>query len=311
MFGTKCTGAIRAFLAAALVLFSAGAFAAGPLVSVEWVKSNIGKPGVVFIDLQPPADYLRGHIPGAINTDYYKGGWLMERADKVPEMFPVDTPDKVASAIGTLGIDNATHVVIATTGAASPNMAHGTRIYWTFKVLGHDNVSLLDGGMKAYTSDKSSPLETGMAPAPAPKTFKASVRREMLASMEDVKKAAAGGKATLVDNRSEDLHVGITQSPKTRQPGTVAGARNVPTSWLTVNNTGKLRSRAQLEQLFKHAGVATSGEQIYFCNTAHLSSLGWFVSHELLGNKGAKLYDGSMAEWTMLGGPVEQKVKLQ
>jgi thiosulfate/3-mercaptopyruvate sulfurtransferase len=311
MFRTQCAGEVRAFLAAALLLFSAGAFAADPLVSVDWVKANIGKPGVVFIDLQPPADYLRGHIPGALNTDYYKGGWLMERADKVPEMFPVDSPDKVASAIGKLGIDNATHVVIVTTGAASPNMAHGTRIYWTFKFLGHDNVSLLDGGMKAYTSDKANRLETGMAAAPSPKTFKASVRREMLASMDDMKKAAAGGKATLVDNRSEDLHVGITQSPKTRQPGTIAGARNVPTSWLTVNNTGKLRSRAELEKLFKHAGVATSGEQYYFCNTAHLSSLGWFVSHELLGNKGAKLYDGSMAEWTMLGGPVEQKVKLQ
>jgi thiosulfate/3-mercaptopyruvate sulfurtransferase len=299
-----------ALLALALGAAS-GAVAAQPLVNVDWVKANIGKPGVAFIDLQPATDYLRGHIPGAVHTDYYKGGWLEERADKVPEMFPVDSPDKVAQAIGRHGIDNNTHVVIVTTGAASPNMAHGTRIYWTFKVLGHDNVSLLDGGMKAYTKDKANRLDTGPV-TPSPKTFKASLRKEMLATMGDVKKAAAGGKSTLVDNRPEDLFAGITQSPKTKQAGTLRGARNIPTSWLTVNNGGELRSRSQLAQLFKHAGVAESGEQIYFCNTAHLSSLGWFVSHELLGNKQAKLYDGSMAEWTMLqGGPLVQKIKLQ
>ena len=299
-----------ACLAAAL-LPPGAALAAGPLVNVEWVKSNVGKPGIAFIDLQPAADYLRGHIPGAVNTDYHKSGWVEERADKVPEMFPLHDPDKLASTIGRMGIDNNTHVVVVTTGAAAPNMAHGTRIYWTFKMLGHDNVSLLDGGMAAYAKDKANRLEPGAA-TPAPKTFKASLRKEMLATMEDVRKAVSGGRAMLVDNRSEDLFAGITQSPKTKQPGTLPGARNIPNSWLTVDNGGQLRSRAQLEQLYAHAGVPTSGEQLYFCNTAHLSSLGWFVSHELLGNKQAKLYDGSMAEWTILqGGPVVQKIKLQ
>ncbi len=298
-------------LTAALASMAGATSAADPLVDVNWVKANIGKANVVFLDLQPATDYLRGHIPGAVATDYYKAGWVVEGTNKVPEMFPVDNTDKLAEMIGKAGIDNNTHVVIVTTGAASPNMAHGTRIYWTFKILGHDNVSLMDGGMAAYTKDKSNRLETG-AVTPAPKTFKVSLRREMLATMDDVKKAVAGGKTTLVDNRSEDLHVGITQSPKTKQAGTLPEARNIPTSWLTVNNGGQLRNRAQLEQLYKLAGVAaTSGEQIYFCNTAHLSSLGWFVSHELLGNKQAKLYDGSMAEWTILqGGPVVQKVKL-
>lgn len=311
MIRTQLAGSVRGFFTLLLVLIAGSALAADPLVSVDWVKANIGKSGVVFVDLQPSADYKRAHIPGAVNTDYYEGGWLEDRADNVPEMFPADKPDKVAQAIGKLGIDNDTHVVIVTTGAASNNVAHGTRIYWTFKVLGHDKVSLLNGGMKAYTSDKSNRLEPG-AVTPQPKSFKATLRPELLATMDDVKKAIASGKATLVDNRLDDLYIGVTQSPKTKQAGTLPGARSVPTSWITVNNGGQLRSRAQLEQLFTHAGVPTGGEQIYFCNTAHLSSLGWFVAHELLGNKQAKLYDGSMAEWTILkGGPVEQKVKLQ
>lgn len=309
MFG-KLISALLASVAAALPL-SGGALAAQPLVDVAWVKSNLGNPGVAFVDLQPAADYLRGHIPGAVNTDYYKSGWVEERADKVPEMFPLHDPGRLAAAIGKMGIGNDTHVVVVTTGAAAPNMAHGTRIYWTFKMLGHEKVSLLDGGMAAYARDKANRIESGGV-TPAPKTFKANPRTELLASMEDVKKALAGGRAMLVDSRSEDLFAGITQSPKTKQAGTLPGARNIPNSWLTVDNGGTLRGRAQLEQLYAHASVPVSGEQIYFCNTAHLSSLGWFVAHELLGNKQAKLYDGSMAEWTLLqGGPVAQKVKLQ
>jgi thiosulfate/3-mercaptopyruvate sulfurtransferase len=71
------------------------------------------------------------------------------------------------------------------------------------------------------------------------------------------------------------------------------------------------RSKAQLEKLYKIASVPTSGEQINFCNTGHLASIGWFVSSELVGNKKAKLYDGSMVEWTMTkAGAVDQKINL-
>jgi thiosulfate/3-mercaptopyruvate sulfurtransferase len=74
---------------------------------------------------------------------------------------------------------------------------------------------------------------------------------------------------------------------------------------------GQFRSKSQLEQLYKVAGVPTSGEQINFCNTGHWASVGWFVSSELMGNKKARMYDGSMVEWTLLkGGSMEQKVKL-
>ncbi|MCX8004420.1 MAG: sulfurtransferase [Burkholderiaceae bacterium] len=301
----------RMVIGLALSTAATVAGAAGPLVGVDWVKANVGKPGIAFIDLQPMADYLRGHIPGAVHTDYYKGGWLEDRADKVPEMFPLDNPEKVGQMIGKLGIDNDTHVVIVPTGANAPAMAFGTRLYWTFKFLGHDKVSVLDGGMAAYAKEKDARLETG-AVTPTPKTFKVNLRRELLATVDDVRKALAGGKAVLVDNRTEDLYAGITQSPKVRQAGTLPGARNLPNSWLTANNTGQVRPRAQLEQLFKHAGIPAAGEQIYFCNTAHLSSLGWFVAHELLGNRQAKLYDGSMAEWTILqAGPVDTKFKFQ
>lgn len=291
-----------------LFSLAGSALAATPLVDAAWAKANAGKPGVVFIDFQPAADFMRGHIPGAVNSNFAKDGWREERAaDKVPDMLA--EPNKLAELIGKLGIDNDTHVVMVPPGLNSTDMGIGTRIYWTFKVLGHDKVSLLDGGMASYSKDKANPLETG-APKITPKTFKVSLRKEMLVTAEDVKKAKAAG-IPLVDNRPEDQFVGINRHPKATASGTLEGAKNLPNAWLTVNGQGEFRKKPELEKLYKVAGVSTSGEQINFCNTGHWASVGWFVSSELMGNKNAKMYDGSMTEWTITkAGPVEQKIKL-
>ncbi|MDP2811925.1 MAG: rhodanese-like domain-containing protein [Rhodocyclaceae bacterium] len=284
------------------------AFAAEPLVDAAWAKANAGKPSIVFIDFQPPSDFLRGHIAGSVNSNYGKDGWREDDANKVPDMLPTKL-EVLAAMIGKLGIDNATHVVLVPPGMSSTDMGIGTRVYWTFKVLGHDNVSLLDGGMASYAKDKANPLQTG-APKTELKTFKISLRKEMIATVDDIKKARAAG-VTLIDNRPEDNFVGINRHPKATASGTLEGAKNIPNGWLTVNGMGEFRTKAQLEQLYKLAGVATSGEQINFCNSGHWASVGWFVSSELMGNKKVKLYDGSMLEWTIIkAGPVEQKVKL-
>ncbi|MBK6789247.1 MAG: sulfurtransferase [Betaproteobacteria bacterium] len=293
----------------ALVFTSLSALAQ-PLVDAAWAVANAGKPGIVFVDLQPPADFQKGHIPGAVNSNYGKDGWRQDRArDKVPDMFPENIEPLVA-LIGRLGIDNDTHVVLVPPGYNVTDMGAGTRIYWTFKVLGHDKVSILNGGMNAYTNDDKRPLQTG-AVTPAAKVFKANLRQDMLITMEDVKKAQAAGQL-LIDARPEDQYAGINRHPKSTQSGTIAGAKSVPHNWMAVNGGGMFRPKAQAEQLYAVANVAPTGEHIQFCNTGHWASIGWFVASEIVGNKQSKMYDGSMVEWTMLkGGPVESRVKLQ
>ncbi len=298
-------------LAALALVVAARPAAAQPLVDSAWVAANVGKPDVVFVDFRPAPDYLRAHIPGAVNSNYGKDGWREERADKVPDMFPADVA-KLAAMIGRLGIDNNTHVVLVPGGANSTEMGMGTRVYWTFKVLGHDKVSILNGGMADYldlAKEKKYPLASGGV-KPEPKTFTANLRKEMLVTMDDVKKAQAAG-ILLVDNRPEDHFAAISRHGKAKAAGTIPGAKNLPQQWLTENGGGEFRPKSQLEQLYRVAGVPTSGEQINFCNTGHWASIGWFVSSELLGNKQAKLYDGSMVEWTIKDNPVEQRVKLQ
>lgn len=294
-------------LSATLSFFSMNANAAEPLVDVDWVKANLDNPDVVILDVRgrlagkSKTDYLRSHIPGAVYTAYLKDGWRAKDSAGTPGMLaPVA---KLEALIGGLGIGNDTHVVIVPNGGKALDVGTGTRIYWTFKVLGHDNVSMLDGGMVAYTKeiDKATkkpinPLEKG-AVTPEAKTFKANVREEMIITKNDVLEAQKSG-AALVDHRPNNQFLGINKHGASKRPGTIPGASNVPENWLTQNGGGSFRPVAQLKQLYEVANVATSGDQINFCNTGHWASLGWFAAHELMGNKDAKMYDGSMVEWS-------------
>lgn len=299
---------------------SSSVFAAEPLVDAAWVKSNIGKPGIVFLDVRgklagkSKADYLKAHIPGAVYTDYLKDGWRAKDVNGTAgQLAPVEKLEKL---IGNLGIDNDTHVVIVPNGGKALDVGTGTRIYWTFKVLGHNDVSLLNGGMTAYTKavdEKTkkplNPLETGDV-KPAAKTFKASLRPDILATKADVVAAQKSGTA-LIDNRPNNQFMGVNKHKLAKRHGTIPGAMNLPENWLTQNGGGAFRSTPVLKKLYSVANIGKTGKQINFCNTGHWASLGWFVSHELLGNKEAKMYDGSMLEWSADKSlEMDQKVKL-
>lgn len=284
--------------------------AAQPLVDAAWVKDNIGKPGVVFFDVRGKIDYMRGHIPGALNTSLGRDGWRIRDANGVPGM--LGKPDVLAKLIGGFGIDNSTHVVLVPWGYSSGDMGTATRIYWTFKVLGHDAVSIVNGGMAAYTDVAGNPLEKGrMKTKPAAKTFTVNLRADMIATKNDVKMALKKG-TPLVDNRSGSQYQGVTQSGATARPGTLPGAKNLPQDWLTENGGGEFRDKSVLAKLFELAGLPTEGDQITFCNTGYMASVGWFAASEVLGNKKVKMYDGSMAEWTADEDlPVQSAVSLE
>lgn len=290
------------------VMGAAGiASAATPLVSVDWVKSNLGQPGVVFLDVggrlggKSKATYLRAHIPGAVWTNYLKDGWRGKDGNKTPGM--LSPAAKLEKLIGGLGIGNGDHVVLIPVGGKALDMGTAARIYWTFKVLGHDNVSILNGGMKAYTKnvDKKTkkplnPMARGAVKVSA-KTFKANLRGDMLISKADVKSAMDAG-GVLVDHRPHNQYIGINKHGKAKRHGTIPGAESLPENWLTKNGGGTFRDAGELKKLYALAKVPTSGKQISFCNSGHWASLGWFVSSQILGNKQVKMYDGSMIEWS-------------
>lgn len=270
-------------------------WAATPLVDAGWVKSNINNKKVVFVDLRNMAAYQKGHVPGAVQTSYRRDHWRMKKGQIKGMLPPVAHLEKLASR---LGIDADSHVVLMHGGYSAAETGIAARIYWTLKVMGHDDVSILNGGMAAYLSDKSNPLEKGIVKR-APTVFKVKFNREILATAADVEQALTD-KATLLDARPTDQYLGINKSGAITRTGGLPGAISLPGRWVTVNDKGTFRSAKALSKLYKVQSVPVGGKRIVYCNTGHWASLGWFVDSELLGNKKSKMYDGSMAEWSRL-----------
>lgn len=297
--------------AAASLVFSVSIAAqaettAGPLVDAAWVAAHSCDEGVVAVDIRGSARaFQRGRVPCSVHSSFYGEKWRVER-DGVPGMLPDEAT--LAELIGGLGISNDDHVVVIGDGGNPGAATAATRVYWTFKVSGHDAVSLLDGGFAAYRDNRQAPMEKGEA-QPRPATnFEVSLRSDILASVDDVAAARDAG-VGLIDNRGSDYYVGINKSGIADRAGTVPGADNVPITWLT-SPDGRFQSRSVLEQIAAETSLSASDPQINLCNSGQMASLGWFVSHELLGNENARLYDGSMAEWSKGGSrEVEQRIK--
>lgn len=284
---------------AALVIFGAARVGAAPLVDAAWLEGRLGSPELVVLDIRNKIDggskevFEAGHIPGAVYSDYLSAGWRTAR-DGVPAMLPPVAD--LERLIGGLGIDNGSQVVIVPGGVSALDYGSATRVYWTFKVLGHDAVSILDGGYKGWTADAKRSVDTGPS-TPLPVSFQANFRRELLATGDDVRAAAESGVA-LVDNRPPEQYMGKAKHPKAARAGTIPGAVNIPQDRFFDEASGQFTDVSKLAQLWGDQKVSRDSEQISFCNTGHWASLGWFAAHELLGNSKARMYDGSMTDWT-------------
>jgi thiosulfate/3-mercaptopyruvate sulfurtransferase len=275
-----------------------------PLVTPSWLHSNRDNSNLVLLDLQDNQNYQRFHVPGSINTNY--ADWRVEKTGQLKNIPTVSVLEKL---IGSLGVDNNSHVVLISLGTSAGDMAAAARIYWTFKVLGHDNISILDGGLVGYAKDRVYPLEKGNNQR-KPAKFTANYRKQMNPNANEVKTALNNG-TQIVDNRSEAEYLGIYGGDGKERAGRLPKALHLNYDWLTVNGSGKLHSVENLQRIYAASKVALNGDQINYCHTGNRAALGWFVSHEILGNRQAKLYDGSIQEWAANPSlPMEQQVKL-
>lgn len=266
------------------------------LVDTDWLAANLEKPDLRILDLRGNRRVFQsGRIPGAILSGYGRAGWLTTR-DGVPGMLPEMAA--LERIIGGFGISNAHHVVLVAAGTDPTNIGIATRIFWTFKVAGHTRVSLLNGGHEAY-KQSGHRLAKGRASQPQPEAFKARFQRHLLATEDDVKQALSARDTLLLDNRPEWQFSGAKKVYSVARHGTVPNALNVATLDMTVDGSGVIKTNDALKALHAQHGARTEGKIIAFCNTGHWASTGWFVLHELLGNKQARLYDGSMSEWSL------------
>jgi thiosulfate/3-mercaptopyruvate sulfurtransferase len=317
-----CTIALFSLAAAA----NAATRVPGPLVDTAWIASQSQNPDVVVIDVRDdPANFDRqlsdkekadprapivGHIPGARLLD-----WKLVRETREIDGVKLDkmvlTPEAFEKLMRQLGVGNDQAAVIVSNGKDSTSVTMATRVYWMLKYYGHDNMALLDGGLKKWLAE-SRPLAFDK-PTVTPSQFAASKPRgELLASLTDVEKAVGQKSAQLIDGRTADYYVGQNMTSDVKGKGHLPGARMMAHKDLVDEKTGTFLPRGELLAMASEAGIATEGEAIAYCNTGHLGSGPWFVMSELLGNSKAKLYDGSMHEWTKNSSrPVSRKWEMK
>lgn len=269
-----------------------------PLVDAGWLASHLGNPSLVVLDIRDDTKagvpYAAGHIPGAIDAQYSKYGWRASIGG-APGLLP--TIEDISAKIAALGVNNDTQVVIVPAGTDASEFGGATRVYWTFKVLGHDKVAVLDGGFKAWTAagEKVSTDATAVA---AKGDFIAKFRPELRAEVAQVQEAIKSD-TNLVDARSVAQFIGKEKTNTVKELGTIPTAVNLNFDKFWDATDGRFASKDAIGALVKEAGVTDEDGIISFCNTGHLASIAWFGLSEVEGLKNVRLYDGSMSQWTL------------
>lgn len=272
-----------------------------PLVDAQWLQGHLADDNLVVLDVRSAIDgggdrgsFQQAHIPGAIYSNYATDGWRETRDDVQGLLPPVNSLERL---IGSLGIGNADTVVIVPAGTGPTDFGSAARVYWTFKVLGHDAVSILNGGFAGWKA-AGFDVATGEAGNRPMNTFEGTLHEDLIATLEEVEQARED-QGQLVDARPADYFRGETKSPAAKSPGTIPGARNLQHQtmisqrdqvwYLDVDN---LNSRINEAELNRNART------IAFCNTGHWAATDWFVLSEVAGFEQVSLYDGSMAQWS-------------
>ncbi|MGC4935363.1 sulfurtransferase [Gordonia sp. DT30] len=268
------------------------------LVSADWAEQNLHTDKVVFVEVdEDTSAYDGGHIEGAVKLD-----WKTDLQDPVRRDF-VDR-EQFSKLLSERGIANDDTVVLY----GGNNNWFAAYAYWYFKLYGHQDVKLLDGGRKKWELD-GRPLSTETVSRPATE-YKAADPDNSIRAFRDEIVDAIGVK-NLVDVRSPDEFSGKILAPahlpqeQSQRPGHIPSAINVPWS-KAANEDGTFKSDADLAELYKEAGLDGDKETIAYCRIGERSSHTWFVLQELLGHNNVKNYDGSWTEYgSLVGVPVE------
>jgi thiosulfate/3-mercaptopyruvate sulfurtransferase len=265
-----------------------------PFVSTGWLEERLNDPDLVVIDgswylptqnRDPEAEYLAGHIPGAVRFDI---DTVKDRASPLPHMLP--SPEEFANAVGALGISEGMTIVVYD-GAG---LFAAPRVRWTFRVFGARHVAILEGGFPTWVSE-GRPVETGPARRREARTFTPSYDKGAVAGISDVQDALRSGNAQIVDARPAERFRGEAPEPR---PGLRTGhmpkSLNLPFAKLIEN--GRLKDRGEIAQALDQAGVDPGRPVISSCGSG-VSAAILSLALETAGRPAGAVYDGSWAEW--------------
>jgi len=268
----------------------------GALVSAAWLAEHLSDDDIRILDCtwHHPSTNLDGrnqyrgrHLPGSVHFDI---DHIADPNSDLPHMLP-DAAD-FAKKVGLLGIGDGDRVIVYDRlfgGSAA------ARVWWMFRVFGHDNVAMLDGGFNQWVAAKH---PTEMSPVrPQPRTFKATFKPELVRNFDQMKSAVANGGEQIVDGRGPGKFDGSQADVfPFKKLGHIPGAVNVPWADLVDPQTGVLLDSKGLRARFEAAGVDLGKPIVATCASGMTSCMDALALY-LLGRADVPVYDGSWAEW--------------
>lgn len=262
-------------------------------VTTEWLETNRNDPNLVIVDgswylpamkREPMDEYLAAHIPGAV---YFDIDEIADHSTDLPHMLP--SADTFALHMTRLGIADGMKVVVYD-GAG---LFSAPRVWWTFKLFGVKEVSILEGGFPKWKAE-GRPVESGMTRR-APTKFTAKKNQDLVADLSRVEKALNTKSAQVVDSRPADRFRGEAPEPRAGvRSGHMPGSKNVPASALVKG--GVMVSEREIMAALNAGGVEISSPVITSCGSGVSAAVLWLALDEI-GKTPQALYDGSWSEW--------------
>jgi thiosulfate/3-mercaptopyruvate sulfurtransferase len=265
------------------------------LISSEWLAAHWGEPDLRVVDAtwylpwlkrDARAEFVERHVPGAV---YFDIDAVSDHGSPLPHMLP--DPEAFARAVGALGIATGDRVV----AYGARGMIASARAWWMFRVFGHAQVAVLDGGLGGWRAE-GRPLESGPRAA-EPRRFTAAFHKELVADLQRVSGSMDTQREQLLDARPQGRFAGTEPEPRPGlRAGNIPGSLNLPYDRLFRAEDDTLLPPDALRRVFSDAGLDLERPVVTTCGSgvsAAVLTLGLY----LLGRRDTAVYDGSWAEW--------------
>lgn len=266
-----------------------------PIVSAEWLVSHLNAPDVRVLDCTyfMPGSARTGrqlydahHIPGARFFDIDD---VADTDSSLPHMLPA--PEKFSSRVRRMGLGDGHRVICYDQNG----FLASARVWWMFRVMGHADVAVLDGGFEAWRAAGGG-IEDLPPHYMADRHFTVRPRRDLVRDLDQMKQTVDAGSAQIVDARSAGRFNGTAPEPRPGlRGGHMPGSLNVPYGEVLAPD-GRFKPEADIRAVFEKAGVDLSKPIINTCGSGVTAAI-LALAQSVAGHDGAAVYDGSWTEW--------------
>lgn len=280
-----------ALFAAVAAGFLVSAWCAQPLLEPAQLKAIIHNPDVRVIDIRAADAYVNGHISGAVSAPYKQWRGPPDNPGKLP------SKAQLTQLVRSLGLTAGTHAVVVDDGYTSPDFGAMAWVYWTLQYVGIKDVSILNGGLKAWM--KADYPQRLRPPEITPSHYQVKFDKSMIATTEEVAAQIGNPHTRLIDARPHKQFLGQAKDPDAAVAGTIKGAINLEeVKWFPHAGSSVFVSKQKARKVAALELTHPATETIAFCNTGQLSATDWFALSQVLGIQNVRLYPQSLVAWT-------------